>query len=218
MNIYGIGCDIVSISRIGQLYQKYGIKILKRILTKNELVTMVSKNMIDTIDSQYSSKTHPVKQHLSKFACNDSSATSLLQFVIKATSKLQNNFINDVDNQKTKRVIAYLAKRYAAKQAYAKAMGTGISNNVNFQSLEIINDAKGAPKIFLINKKKDWDIKGSIINSCNAISCNDINTIKVISIDKFGSSTKQSVKIKPHISISDEKEYALAYVILEQMD
>lgn len=41
--------------------------------------------------------------------------------------------------------IAYLAKRFAAKEALAKAMGTGISGAVKFQNMAILNDDRGKP-------------------------------------------------------------------------
>lgn len=41
----------------------------------------------------------------------------------------------------------YLAKRFAAKEAAAKALGTGIGRGVSFQHIEISNDDNGAPKI-----------------------------------------------------------------------
>ncbi|GLP97185.1 holo-ACP synthase [Paraferrimonas sedimenticola] len=39
----------------------------------------------------------------------------------------------------------YLAKRFAAKEAVAKALGTGIGRGVSFQHIEISNDLNGAP-------------------------------------------------------------------------
>ncbi|CAM4009639.1 MULTISPECIES: holo-ACP synthase [Shewanella] len=41
----------------------------------------------------------------------------------------------------------YLAKRFAAKEAAAKALGTGIGRGVSFQHIEVSNDANGAPLI-----------------------------------------------------------------------
>jgi holo-[acyl-carrier protein] synthase len=40
---------------------------------------------------------------------------------------------------------SYFAKRFAAKEAYAKAVGTGINRDINFRSMEIFNDEKKAP-------------------------------------------------------------------------
>lgn len=41
---------------------------------------------------------------------------------------------------------AWLAKRYAAKEALAKALGTGIGAEVSFQDLVLSSDHRGAPK------------------------------------------------------------------------
>lgn len=43
----------------------------------------------------------------------------------------------------------FLAKRYAAKEALAKGLGTGIAKGVGFQQLEILADAHGAPVVQL---------------------------------------------------------------------
>lgn len=42
------------------------------------------------------------------------------------------------------RAMAYLAGRWAAKEAFAKALGTGIGR-VTFQEIEILTNDKGAP-------------------------------------------------------------------------
>ena len=43
----------------------------------------------------------------------------------------------------------YLAKRFAAKEAAAKALGTGIGRGISFQHFEVRNDAQGKPELFL---------------------------------------------------------------------
>ncbi|NDF12203.1 MAG: holo-ACP synthase [Proteobacteria bacterium] len=43
----------------------------------------------------------------------------------------------------------FFAKRFAAKEAIAKALGTGIGKSVMFKDISISNDAKGAPKVTL---------------------------------------------------------------------
>ena len=40
---------------------------------------------------------------------------------------------------------AYLAKRFAAKEAFSKAMGTGIRAPVNWQNLGVVNHSSGRP-------------------------------------------------------------------------
>ena len=44
-----------------------------------------------------------------------------------------------------KRKVEFLAGRFAAKEAYAKALGTGIGQHVSFQDIEVLNDATGKP-------------------------------------------------------------------------
>lgn len=45
--------------------------------------------------------------------------------------------------------VQFLAKRWCAKEAIAKALGTGIAKGVGFQQLEIHNDELGAPFVKL---------------------------------------------------------------------
>jgi holo-[acyl-carrier protein] synthase len=78
----------------------------------------------------------------------------------------------------------FLAKRFAAKEAFAKALGTGMRFPVNFRSIEIIHDLLGKPKIKTIQKLS------LLVKSHNIKHC--------------------------HLSISDEKNIAAAFVILEQ--
>ena len=78
----------------------------------------------------------------------------------------------------------FLAKRFAAKEAFAKALGTGMRFPVNFKSIEVFHDLLGKPKIKTIPKLT------SLVKSHNIKHC--------------------------HLSISDEKNIAAAFVILEQ--
>ncbi|MED5072898.1 holo-ACP synthase [Anoxybacillus geothermalis] len=45
------------------------------------------------------------------------------------------------------RQVEFLAGRFAAKEAYAKALGTGIGRHLSFQDIEIATDAYGKPRI-----------------------------------------------------------------------
>ena len=78
----------------------------------------------------------------------------------------------------------FLAKRFAAKEAFAKALGTGMRSPVNFKSIEIIHDLLGKPKIKTVPELT------ILMKSHNIIHC--------------------------LLSISDEKNIAAAFVILEQ--
>ena len=42
-----------------------------------------------------------------------------------------------------------MAKRFAAKEAVAKALGTGIGRGVSWQDIQIEHDANGAPQVRL---------------------------------------------------------------------
>ena len=55
----------------------------------------------------------------------------------------------------------YFAKRFAAKEAFAKSLGTGFRNNLNFKDIEILNDKVGKP-YFLKSKKINDIIKKKI--------------------------------------------------------
>ena len=77
------------------------------------------------------------------------------------------------------------AKRFAAKEAFSKALGTGISEGINFNEITILNNKSGKPYIRL---------KG--------------NTKK-----KIKKRFKQK-KIKISLSLSDENDYAVAFVTI----
>ena len=124
-NIFGVGTDIVDISRIKKLFNK-NKKIKKRLFSDAE--------------------------------------------------------INYCESKKNK--ISCYSKRFAAKEAFTKALGIGISKGISFNEISINNNNKGAPFIELTGKTK------LIVKNL----------------------TKNKNKI--YLSLSDEKKYALAMVII----
>jgi len=124
--IFGIGTDVVEVSRMRESHSKYGESLAKKILTPNEMQIF-----------------------------ND--------------SKIKENF---------------LAKRFAAKEAFAKAMGHGLRGEVNLQAIEIDHDDLGKP-FLKFNVELEKKMEKLNIKCC-------------------------------HLSISDEKNIAVAFVILEQ--
>ena len=48
--------------------------------------------------------------------------------------------------------VGYFSKRFAAKEAFSKALGTGFRRNLNFKDIEVINDKMGKP-YYVKNKK-----------------------------------------------------------------
>ena len=79
----------------------------------------------------------------------------------------------------------FFAKRFAAKEAFSKALGTGIRKGINFKDIEIFNDNFGKPFIKL---------KGSTANF----------------LKKKIKSTKYSI----YLSLSDDSPWAQATVII----
>ena len=55
----------------------------------------------------------------------------------------------EISDSRKQRAASY-AKRFAAKEAFAKSLGTGFANSLNFKDITIINDKMGKP-YFLIN-------------------------------------------------------------------
>ena len=47
--------------------------------------------------------------------------------------------------QQRGQAINFVAKQFAAKEALAKALGTGIAKGIGFQQLEVLRDQQGAP-------------------------------------------------------------------------
>ena len=77
------------------------------------------------------------------------------------------------------------AKRFAAKEAFSKALGTGISKGINFNEIIVLNNKSGKPYIILKGETK------KILN-------------KII----------KRKKTKISLSLSDEKKYAVAFVTI----
>ena len=76
------------------------------------------------------------------------------------------------------------AKRYSAKEACAKALGTGLARGIFWKDIEVKNDQYGKANIILHGKAME--------------------RLKKISKDKFDIS----------VSLSDEKNYAIANVVI----
>ena len=86
----------------------------------------------------------------------------------------------------TKDKSAYFSKKFAAKESFSKALGTGFRLGLNFKDIEILNDKNGKP-FFSKSRKID-----TIINK----------KFNVKKYDLF-------------LSISDEKDYSIAFTTLQ---
>ena len=89
--------------------------------------------------------------------------------------------------EKKSNSISCYAKRFAAKEAFAKALGIGFRKNINFKDIEVVNNTYGKPYISINNK-----------------IANKIKTL--FKVKKF----------KILLSISDEKKYSIASVIISK--
>ena len=69
------------------------------------------------------------------------------KFINRIFSKQEISKLNKINNK-----IAYFSKRFAAKEAFSKALGTGFRNNLNFRDISVVNDRYGKPYIKMTNK------------------------------------------------------------------
>ena len=110
---------------------------------------------------------------------------------IKKTFSTNKRFKNKIFSKKeikycesrSNKISSY-SKRFAAKEAFAKALGTVISKGISFNEISVNNNNNGAPYIELLGKTKA--ITKSLIKKKNKI----------------------------FLSLSDEKKYALAMVVI----
>jgi len=78
----------------------------------------------------------------------------------------------------------FLAKRFAAKEALAKALGTGMRAPVTFSAIRVTHDARGRPAFAYAPELQAW-LRTRALGPC-------------------------------HLSVSDEVEYAVAFVVMER--
>ncbi len=121
--IYGIGTDIVYVPRIDRIFNRFGSRFAKRILTCDEFLKM-------------NRSTSPAR---------------------------------------------FLAKRFAVKEAAAKAFGTGFIDGLALSHIGILNDSHGKPSLHFHGYAKKMLIDRKISNT--------------------------------HVSISDDGDYAVAFVV-----
>ncbi len=127
-SIYGVGTDLVVVTRITKLWNKYGLRFAKKILNKVELAFL----------------------------------------------------------ENSKKPELFLAKKFAAKEAVVKALGTGFNFGVYITQIAITNNKFGQPQVEYFGDTKNF-IRNNI---------GDITT---------------------HVSISDEENLALAFVVITKI-
>ena len=130
--IIGIGTDIIDITRIERVINRFGDRFKNRVFTKKEILKCEARKL---------------------------SANSY-------------------------------AKRYAAKEACSKALGTGFRKSVYWRDIEVINNKSGKPELFLHNGARSM----------------------------FEKLLPQNTSGQIDLSITDEYPYAHATVIITSLD
>ena len=104
-------------------------------------------------------------------------------------------FVNRICSQKEldifrnkRNKILYLSKRFSAKEAFVKSLGTGFRHNLCFTDISILNDKKGKPYFLFSKRLKDILKKKYKLNN-----------------------------FKAHLSLSDEKKHSISYVVLQKL-
>ena len=92
------------------------------------------------------------------------------------------------ESKKIKNKVNFFAKRFAAKEAFAKSIGLGFRKNINFKDISVKNNSLGKPEIF-IDKKVYFYIK------------------KQFKLKKF----------KIFLSLADESKHSIAFVIIDKI-
>ena len=91
-----------------------------------------------------------------------------------------------LSSKKIKNKVNFFSKRYAAKEALSKALGTGIGKGINFKDISVKNDKFGKP-YYELNSY----VKKAIFNSYK--------------VKKF----------KISLSLADEKKYSIAFSVIQ---
>ncbi|MFA9275291.1 MAG: holo-ACP synthase [Candidatus Aquirickettsiella gammari] len=85
--------------------------------------------------------------------------------------------------QSLRRAVLFLSTRFAAKEAFSKAIGLGVRHPMNWHALQIASNEFGRPQLYWQGELAVWMTERNL---------------------------------SAHLSISDEDEFAIAYVIIEQ--
>jgi holo-[acyl-carrier protein] synthase len=106
--------------------------------------------------------------------------------------RFTNRVFTEIERRKSdsraERAASY-AKRYAAKEACAKALGTGFSHGVFWRDLGVVNEPSGRPTLVLTGGAGK----------------------------RLASLTPQGYRPQIHLTISDDYPYAQAFVIIEAL-
>ncbi len=123
--IYGVGIDMVEISRIDKALKRWGHRFLKRVFTRSEI--------------EY---------------CQDKTRSA-----------------------------SRFAVRFAAKEAFSKALGSGFSRGVGFQQIEVIRASNGRPGLSLHGKAEELLQSCGIKKSLLSLSDDGLYAVAVVVLE-----------------------------------
>ena len=92
------------------------------------------------------------------------------------------------DSKKINQKVLFFSKRFAAKESFVKSLGTCFAYNINFKDINVSKKRSGKPHLTLSKKLKDI-LKRKL----------------------------KLKKVKIFLSLSDEREYSVAYVITQKI-
>lgn len=87
-----------------------------------------------------------------------------------------------------KEQVAWLAKRFAAKEALLKALGTGLAKGISWQDMVVLPNALGRPTV-------TW----------------------LAQAEAYLQQLAPSASIRTHLSISDEQDQVVAFAVIEAL-
>jgi holo-[acyl-carrier protein] synthase len=113
-----------------------------------------------------------------------------IERVVNILSKNQDGFVQRVLSEHEQALFAnksnsaaYCAKRFAAKEAFAKALGTGIGRIVSFQDLTIRNNEKGKPYFIPSEKLRLYLLEKGIKQAHLSLSDAEYNALAFVVLE-----------------------------------
>jgi holo-[acyl-carrier protein] synthase len=110
-----------------------------------------------------------------------------IKLILKRNKNVKKRLFSNLEIsfcEKKKNKYSCYAKRFAAKEAFSKSLGTGISRGIRFNEIQVKNNINGMPFLEIIG------------NSSKTVN-------KILNTKKFNT----------YLSLSDDKSIAIAYVI-----
>ena len=92
------------------------------------------------------------------------------------------------ESKEIRNKVNFFAKRFAAKEAFVKSMGTGFRNGINFNDISVKNKSSGKPELSISSK-----------------------------VDKLIKKKFKTKSYKIFLSLSDEGKYSIAFVIINKI-